>query len=149
MGLDMYLKGRCIIPANSDLHDNMRNHFSELQGEAWGDESPLQEVIAEVGYWRKANQIHQWFVDQVQNGEDRCQPHWVSREQLKSLRDTVLSVLNSPDRAPELLPTCSGFFFGSTDYDQYYWRDLAHTVLMIDRALALPENWHFEYQSSW
>ena len=30
------------------------------------------ETHEEVGYWRKANAIHGWFVRNVQNGKDDC-----------------------------------------------------------------------------
>lgn len=152
MGLDMYLKGRRYISSYSDqdqpMRDGVREHFPELQGGAWA-ENPVQEVTAEVGYWRKANQIHKWFVDNVQGGEDECRPHSVSREDLAQLREVCQTVLANPKKASELLPTGAGFFFGSTDYDQYYRQDLESTVAIIDRALALPEAWDFEYQSSW
>ena len=36
----------------------------------------------EVGYWRKANQIHKWFVDNVQDGVDDCGEYKVTKEQL-------------------------------------------------------------------
>lgn len=29
----------------------------------------------EIAYWRKANAIHRWFVDNVQNGTDDCHIH--------------------------------------------------------------------------
>lgn len=152
MGLDMYLKGRRYISSYSDqdqpMRDGVREHFPELQGDAWA-ENPVQEVTAEVGYWRKANQIHRWFVEQVQGGEDECRPHSVSREDLVQLREVCQTVLSDPAQAESLLPTGAGFFFGSTDYDQYYQQDLESTVAIIDRALALPEAWDFEYQSSW
>ena len=41
--------------------------------------------IQEVGYWRKANHIHNWFVQKVQNGIDQCEEHEVSREKMKEL----------------------------------------------------------------
>lgn len=48
-----------------------------------------------IGYWRKANHIHGWFVDNVQNGEDDCQEHLVSREDLQKLQKSVEAVLNA------------------------------------------------------
>lgn len=38
-----------------------------------------------VGYWRKANQIHKWFVDNVQDGNDDCKSYYVSTEDLEKL----------------------------------------------------------------
>lgn len=51
--------------------------------------------------------------------------------------------------AKELLPPTSGFFFGSTAVDEYYIDDLQKTIAIIDKTLALPNNWWIEYQSSW
>ena len=31
------------------------------------------EVQVNLGYWRKANHIHKWFVDHVQDGDDDYQ----------------------------------------------------------------------------
>jgi len=43
------------------------------------------EIKDTIAYWRKANQIHKWFVDNVQDGEDDCGYHYVAREQLEEL----------------------------------------------------------------
>lgn len=108
----------------------------------------VQSVKAKAAYWRKANQIHAWFVDNVQGGEDECRPHYVSRDQLRELRDLCQQAL---DTEKPLLEPRSGFFFGSTEIDEWYWEDLKNTVEMIDKALAdFPEDkWNFEYRSSW
>lgn len=156
MGLDMYLTGKRYISKHFNEGDEARAEavqklFPELEGKGgrWGDASPVKEVQIEAGYWRKANQIHDWFVKNVQGGEDECRPHYVSREQLKELRDTCQEVLENRKRAAELLPTASGFFFGGTDYDDWYFQDIEATIRILDDALALPESWEFEYCSSW
>jgi len=78
-------------------------------------------------------------------------PHQVSREQLTQLRNVCQGVLDNPETAAETLPTQSGFFFGATEYDEWYLKDLEYTVSEIDRVLELfPVNkWDFEYDSSW
>jgi hypothetical protein len=43
-------------------------------------------VEAEVGYWRKANQIHRWLVENAQHGIDECQSVDVGRAQLEEAR---------------------------------------------------------------
>jgi hypothetical protein len=60
-------------------------------------------------------------------------------------------VLEFPERAEELLPTQSGFFFGSTDYDEGYKQDLEYTVERIEKILndSALEKCEFYYQSSW
>ena len=41
----------------------------------------------EIIYWRKANAIHKWFVENVQEGVDDCGEYEVTVEQLTELRD--------------------------------------------------------------
>lgn len=38
-----------------------------------------------IGYWRKANHIHKWFVDNVQGGNDDCSDYEVSKGKLEAL----------------------------------------------------------------
>ena len=53
-------------------------------------------IMEQVGYWRKANQIHNWFVEHVQDGEDDCAYHHeCTREVLEELLDTCKTVLDS------------------------------------------------------
>ena len=61
--------------------------------------------------WRKANAIHKFFVDTCQDGNDNCQRHYVSRESLEELLETINTILavKTPVarelKAEELLPT--------------------------------------------
>lgn len=41
----------------------------------------------EIMYWRKANAVHKWFVDNVQGGEDDCGYYLVTKEQLEQLKE--------------------------------------------------------------
>lgn len=110
-----------------------------------------QTVVVEAAYWRKANAIHDWFVYHVQGGEDDCNPHYVSTEKLKELVETCKQVIADPTLAEELLPTASGFFFGSTEYDEWYFQSLQRTIDQIEAVLEkFPEQaWTINYQSSW
>jgi hypothetical protein len=154
MGLDMYLTGKRYMSKYFDAEDTSRiekvNEVFGFEGQEDADYNAV-EVSFRIGYWRKANQIHQWFVDNCQEGRDECQEAWVGREQLEALRDTCKTVLEFPERAEELLPTQSGFFFGGTDYDDFYRGDLEYTVERIEKILAdkALEKCDFYYQSSW
>ena len=107
------------------------------------------DVMVNVGYWRKCNQIHKWFVDNVQKGEDDCGEYYVSHEKLKELLRTCTLALTNKD--PNLLPPQAGFFFGGTDIDQWYWEDLMYTIQQLQPIIDRPdfENLSFYYQSSW
>lgn len=145
MGLDMYLRAERFMWYNEDeLKANVGKSFPELP-----EGSSIKSVEAEIGYWRKANQVHDWFVKNVQDGVDECQKAFVSREDIQKLKDICQKVLDNPEQASSLLPTASGFFFGNTEYNEWYMQDIQETIDICNRALALPENWDLHYQSSW
>jgi hypothetical protein len=153
MGLDMYLNASRYL---SDYHEadkekkkQLLQIFPELHSYLEEEKNPFREVTVEVCYWRKANAIHGWFVDNVQSGEDDCKKYYVDRNRLEELRDLCKKVLADRTLAADLLPSCSGFFFGNADYDDWYFKDLNHTVASLDKILKLPDGWVFEYQSSW
>lgn len=110
-------------------------------------------VTREVAYWRKANAVHQWFVDQVQEGVDQCQTSYVPREKLIELRALCISLLEDKDetRAREELPPQEGFFFGGTEIDAWYWQDLQDTADQLGKILDNPafDKLDFEYHASW
>lgn len=101
--------------------------------------------------WRKANEIHAWFVKNVQDGEDDCEEYEVYIEQLAELVRLCKEVLDDHSKAEELLPTQEGFFFGSTDYDEYYFGSLEDTIEKLTPFITDPDwqKWDFYYQSSW
>lgn len=125
-----------------------------------------EDSFNEVAYWRKANQIHNWFVENVQDGIDDCGYYEVSKQELQGLladcRDVLkyaeceLQEMNggmqkidgewkettimgrkiiNKDVVSDILPTSSGFFFGSTEYDEWYLRDIEHTIEQINTIL--------------
>lgn len=101
--------------------------------------------------WRKVNQIHAWFVDNVQDGEDDCGRYNVSHDQLYNLVDICKQVLADRELAEDLLPTQAGFFFGGTEIDDYYFDQLKETIEKLNPFVTDPswESWDFHYQSSW
>lgn len=107
------------------------------------------ERQVEAGEWRKVNQIHNWFVENVQSGEDDCGEYEVERWQLARLKSLCEQVLADPTKAEELLPTTVGFFFGGTEYDDYYQEGLRDTVVILNRCLAMPADTVWNYWSSW
>jgi hypothetical protein len=129
--------------------DHYKAHYSDWDKE---HQHPLMSITEQVGYWRKANAIHNWFVNNVQDGVDDCAFHnEVTKEYLEELRDICHEVLCNHDLAESLLPTQSGFFFGSTVYDEWYIDDLKKTIDIVDKVL---ETTNFDthmiyYVSSW
>ena len=141
MGLDMYLSRRTTLMSGfHEQNKRTKDSFKELQ--VYGvDPQLVQTIEEEVGYWRKDNHIHQWFVDNVQDGEDDCQKYWVSKENLLKLKQTCEEVLKDPSKKEDLLPTEEGFFFGDTDYDEYYLEGIKTTIKIIDRMFENEEEY--------
>lgn len=89
------------LPKGADM-DYLRG-LTATRYYAWDDEKrhPHEGVREHVGYWRKANAIHKWFVDHVQDGEDDCEYHHeVTKEVLEQLRDVCKTVLDSAVMMP-------------------------------------------------
>ena len=138
---------------------------------------PYSSISEEVAYWRKANAIHRWFVENVQDGEDDCRFHReVTAEDLDELygrcenilREAVIAKGKIVDgtKIPSFidekyvidasiceaeLPCQEGFFFGSQDYNEYYMEDIKYTYETLKKLLNGFdfENRRLYYVSSW
>ena len=135
MGLDMYL-----IKRKKDLKGKDYWDFKE------------EEI-----YWRKANAIHKYFCDngkeieeeiiykiskenlegllnkcnevlekaiikegKIKNGSRLVNGEW------EPIMEEGKYIVNQ-EEISDILPTQEGFFFGSTDYDEYYLQDIEFT----------------------
>jgi len=156
MGLDMYLIGKRFLwfdefELQNKLNKVLGSPLPPTTEDQWG-QPHVQLVELQLGYWRKANAIHQWFVENVQSGEDDCREYNVSIEQLQKLKEVCQLVLADHSKARDLLPTQEGFFFGGTDYDEWYFQDLEYTVKIIDfieQSIVPLKKYDLYYQSSW
>lgn len=175
MGLDMMLYKYPIvdlplktIQAADEFVNNVCNDIPNMF-ESWynlyDSHVPTMKIIAEllkicpegnfyeeVGYWRKVNAIHKWFVDNVQDGIDDCCYHRpVTKEDLKALADLCKVVLDDHSKAETTLPTMCGFFFGTYDYDDIYFEKIQYTYDLCGRLLEEFdfEKYNLYYVSSW
>ena len=182
MGLDQYLTRKVYVGAEYEYRNVTGKVEIKVGKEKLNiDFHRISEISERVGYWRKANHIHSWFVENIQDGEDNCQEFYVPKESLEELKSLCEKIINSTKLIPgkihngtsykgheviehwedgqvladstlaeEFLPTQSGFFFGSTNYDEYYWQDLLDTIEICNRALeAYDSHSGIYYQSSW
>ena len=146
MGLDMYLTAERYLSDYRESDKPLKTKLNEaLYGPGYLE---IKTVTAEAMYWRKANAIHTWFVRECQDGVDECQKVPVSREKLQELYNVCSDVIYTRNTEP--LTTASGFFFGGTEYDEYYFEELVRTVDRLEELLGEDyEVWDFYYQSSW
>ena len=161
MGLDQYLSAKKYVSKFDYSDPQNRIITQEYQDMLPMDTPDITQygefagitVTYPVGYWRKANSIHNFFVQNVGEEIDNCQEMWVNRDVLVDLRARCVDVLNADNReemAKEVgLETVSGFFFGDTSYGDWYRDDLLLTIEICNKVLALPEEYSLHYQASW
>lgn len=171
MGLDMYLSKKTYVKQWS--HQSPEDQY-EVSVKKGGVSYPnirqerVSYVTEEIMYWRKANQIHGWFVS---NCEERVPDvkYDVTREDLENLLETckkVLGILNqsevkitqvvggwksgeqymvdhevydTTDEIMKLLPPTQGFFFGSDSIDQWYKETIEETITTLEEELSVPQ----------
>ena len=124
MGLDMTLFVTTENIDNDDWYDSEKTHSVS---------------------WRKANAIHGFFerLDAAEN----CEDNHVYREDIQNLLDAVTEVLDNRERAGDLLPPTEGFFFGSTEIDDWYWEDMEYTKNELSKILK--HDGEFYYRPWW
>lgn len=156
MGLDMYLEARKRVSAWSFQSKEEKDEFArvmnalELTDDDIDLDSPSISVSVPAMYWRKANSIHAWFVDTIQK-EDDCDTYEVSREVLEELVSVCEEVIKNPEQAEELMPTREGFFFGGTEYGEWYFEQVEYTAKTLRKLLDNEKLscYSFYYSSSW
>ena len=87
-------------------------------------------------------------MDNIQSGNDNCGTYYVGSDELYELLETCQRVKENNLKAEELLPTQSGFFFGDTDYNEWYFKDIDNTIEILEECLADETAYDFEYNSS-
>ena len=70
MGLDMYLNKRQYVKNWEHMTPDEKHTITiKRAGKKLNSKLPIRDVVYEAAYWRKANAIHNWFVQNVQNGK--------------------------------------------------------------------------------
>ena len=181
MGLDMYLSKKTYVKQWSHIEPEKQFQVEVKRGgEPVTSIKPdrVSYVTEQGAYWRKFNALHNWFVENCQDGRDECQESYVDRTKLEELIVTLHEVKNILETSPkkkvqvkngwsngedtfveievvedsekldDLFPTSSGFFFGGTEYDEYYQEQVNETIELITDLLK-DETGDYYYQASW
>lgn len=85
MGLDMYLYTNSKVLAKAMKDDGVYGYAKKSGC---------------IAYWRKANQIHKWFVDNAQSGQDDCDMHEVTIDMLEELAKVCKEVIDNCKLVP-------------------------------------------------
>lgn len=182
MGLDMYLSKKTYVKRWS--HQQKKDQFTVTvkRGSKKFDKinpERVSYIVEEVMYWRKANQIHGWFVDNTEEISDNVK-YYVTHKDLVNLVDTckkVVEILNNTptkkkqvcvgwkngeewyedidvydnvDEVMKILPPTRGFFFGSDSVDKWYKEELENTIEVLTKELEISDKYdEYEYYASW
>ena len=178
MGLDMYLSKKTYVKQWEHQTPENRYSVSVKKGGKTCKEIKsrrISHIEEEIAYWRKANQIHGWFVNNTAEITPDIRYN-VTREDLENLLDTckkVLKLLNKSkkstkqvksgwdsdgviyddvevydnvDEIMELLPPTQGFFFGSDDIDEWYKENIISTIKVLEDELKDENNLYSDYE---
>lgn len=156
MGLDMYLDKELYVSEfdkNGDA-EKIAKVYSLFGIKDMSENYKHFSIKFPAIYWRKSNQIHSWFVSNVQHGEDDCRGYDVDVDDLRKLLGVVKAQLNNKKKI--ILEPSKGFFFGSYEIDEWYWKDLERTKTDLEREVKFVEDeaklgrhWNYEYRASW
>ena len=169
MGLDQYLEARQYVSKNNWLddggyEDNPDYHTLQPMTQTGViDPDAFSGITLEynAAQWRKANGIQRWMEANLAGGAmENCQSYPIDSAKLRELRDACNRVLSArSDNTKEVAEECGlspmhGFFFGTYDYDEWYFRDLEYTVETINRldragALNPDSDVTFTYRAWW
>lgn len=134
MGLDINVTkiAKSMVKTNT----NSWKDYEKLIDELNGIDCENFEFLA---YFRKVNFLFEFFSGSLNEDETTAV---ITRGEMEELIEKCEFVLNNRDKADEILPTCDGFFFGSLDYDDYYFESVAKVLLSFQVIL---ENYSDDY----
>ena len=88
-------------------------------------------------YFRKYNWLYGWVRRKLKLHElENCEHYKLTRSMINDLIDDITKVLSDNSLAEKVLPTEDGFFFGSTEYDDWYFDALHSTKTQLSELLT-------------
>ena len=97
----------------------------------------------EIAYFRKVNFLVKFMEDYYDLIIENCEPIQIDEDCILELKWRCEQVLKKRELAEKLLPTVSGSFFGSTEYDDYYYSNVEQVLdsckKILEEFSKLPE----------
>ena len=161
MGLDMYIHKKVYCGAHFE-HNNIQTKVivHKTKDDILSTieiDNPVSSFEIQVAYWRKANAIHGWFCNNIGNQENISSEVYLPMEKIVELIAVCKEAIKLYEIHDDLtdtdflkfandnLPPMSGFFFGSTDIDEWYLQDLQDTVKQLEELILDHEKYKNEY----
>ena len=101
---------------------------------------------------RKANHIHNWMCEHTDWDDNEMNGDWhsIPITDIEKLIECMKNVLKNHSLAPKLLPRSDGFFFGSQEYDRWYFDDIRKTLEALEQYLKEnPDTEEIRYWAWW
>lgn len=96
-----------------------------------------------IAYFRKVNFLVKFMEDYYDHIIENCEPIQIDEDCILELKWRCESVLKNRKLADSLLPTVSGFFYGSTEYDDFYYSNVEQVLdsckKILEEFSKLPE----------
>jgi|TARA_R100000479_G_scaffold173322_1_gene119203 predicted DNA-binding transcriptional regulator AlpA len=166
MGLDMYFSRRTYVSSikKDDEGNWVKQDVNNM--ELKFDDADLSHInlknvryIEEIfGEFRKFNALHGYVVDNFGGGRDECQVIYLDIDDLIQIHEMLSLVqesLSIGDKviAEQTLPPQAGFFFGSTEIDEWYEEAVKEAVEVFGKVIEehsiVGYNASYSYQASW
>lgn len=162
MGLDMHVSRTVAESTWSEKNPQTCDGIAiPFNGDGRGS---MREQKDRIGYFRKFNALHGYIVDEFAGGEDNCQEIGLDRESVDKIIEALEQAEADPASEMNPLQPRSGFFFGSTEIDEYYLADVKQALALFRWIAGLMESeegrqfvmdddgtrWiTYSYQASW
>ena len=138
----MYLEAKKYIYSGDD------SSISKLAKGMAGVDYEIKNITMELAYWRKFNALHNAFMEEV---DDEAREVYIESEKFLDILERMKRVQGDHTLAEETLPTASGFFFGSLEYDDDYFDSIDNTIILFEKLLKddIFDKYDIYYTSSW
>ena len=111
----------------------------------------LHYIKYEIMYWRKFYPIHNWFVENIMDGNEdifNSKKRYIPREKLYELKDICENIINNHQKASILLPNIDE----NDIYDEYYFDNIKYTYSRLEIILneeGFKKDCKFYYLGAW
>jgi len=144
-----------------ELHNRLQKIFNlKINDHSYlmRNEPFVEEITVRYAYWRKANHIHKYFVDNFGFKENNTK-YDCEYDKLMIFKDVLGDLLSSKSKnlAEKILPRMKGHYFGDQSIDEYsadslYWNDLEYTFKILndlENIINIFANTKILYKAHW
>ncbi len=144
MGLDMYLNEAIYIGSrlsNKDIEIEINEKVNGIPTKKRVLKN-VYEIRVDVAYWKNADAIHNWFVDNCGDGYDSGDDVYLTSDTLKELLKACKEVEADPSKADSLIPDME------KRYDNRYMENIKSTIEQLSN-IDFDNSYEFYYHGSW